>query len=84
MSNPDRKIAVIIVSDVGALDFQGIYTKESDAETVALANAHKGDVVIISFQQTITDEITAERGIFNEKPLMRVLHTTRATEGHLQ
>ena len=67
-----RKIAVIAVTDNG-LEFEGIYSNEKDAEQVGAQHLDKGNVILMSFEQTVTDEIPEERGVFNTNPMLRVL-----------
>lgn len=67
----NRKIVVVAITN-GGLEFEGIYSNVNDAETIAAANADKGDVILMSFEQTINDEINEERGVFNSNPLMRI------------
>ena len=76
-------IAVIVVTDNG-LNFQGIYSSIADAETIGLTVAHLGEVLLMSFDLTVTDKIDAERGVYNSNPQMKVIPIGRSEGCRLQ
>lgn len=68
----DVKIAVVVITDEG-IDFAGIYTELEDAETIALKNADRGEVLLAHWEQTYGKGIPKSRGVYSSNPSILIV-----------
>ena len=71
-SEPDIKITVICFIKDKGVDFCGIYSNDDDAERIALDNVSRGDVICVRYEQTVTESIPIERGVYATNPLVTI------------
>jgi hypothetical protein len=68
----DMKIVVACFIPNKGADFCGIFSNWEDAEKVAFDNTDRGDVICVKFEQTINNEISAERGVYTHNAEMKI------------
>lgn len=68
----DIKIAVVVITDEG-IDFAGIYSELEDAQTIALKNADRGEVLLARWEQTYGKGIPKDRGVYSSNPSILIV-----------